>query len=1050
MVNWQLKIKAFLYHLPWEVLCDQPPKDEERRELIRALAGDEDLDVARQAHTLAAALDEYCFLPEQLWAVWKETPCLIHPLVGKELNLKLDTMGQDLSARARQVVQTALQQVKQQYLANIPREEDYKRAFLTLWRLLPDPRWDRLGSLPAELKAIWELLPADPRVPDHSIWDLASAASALASTYEGQDFKPAFLLFTIASAQEFVAAARRTQDLWMGSFLLSYLIWRAMEPIIEKVGPDAIVFPDLRGQPLVDRWLLHSIELKDPLVERRAKDLERLKIANLPNIFTAIVPQERAEKLGKEVVEKLREAKRTIATAAREYAEGAVKQESNLNGLIQEATSKIRDQEYRQKVRDHLMQQLKKLSNDSDWKRIWKHQIDNFLEPQIFWVALPWDALGSNLDDILKRIEELNGRPLPEEFQALYNALKECSRRGDGNKGTHLALAYPLLSSLAGRLLISRKNLRHFQQVKEPGHKCSQCGVREALHLKLVTDRDPYPEVRAFWEVLQRVGEREQEGVKRKLAGRIRRGDRLCAVCLVKRLAWEAFFLQYKPKEGGFSDLKEELTRRGKLPAHLLFPSTASVATAKFRERLLKYLLGENGQDDLWEKLKEFMEKIQRLRGVLYPSAGFPKLEKLAQAIVDNTVDSKKKEVRKVLQGDHQGDNIGFLRLDGDWLFPESFDQRAVEREYGVKLSEEYLKEAREALQDLLNVAKREGIPQPQPYLAVLAMDGDKMGEWVTGRRGPLLKDILHPKVRESLGQSLPQEILEQQRPLGLIHHRMLSVALKNFALELVRPVIEDAHCGRLVYAGGDDVLALLPLTDLPDVMRDLRDLFAGAPREVGLGEGRIVKIDVFPQLISNGEEQRLLLPGFLGEHREEDRAQEQKRKKMSISAGVAIVHMTHPFWHAVEEAHRALKIAKAEADVDKGQGRDAWVVQLLKRSGEPRLSGGKWQYNDLDVLQGIARVVDLFEKGLSPRFIYQMQEISSGMEGEDLPSEARQAEMERLLSRREGLDEEGKKLLDSLNIPGWFDDLGETGSWERVLEWLRLARFLAQGAREV
>jgi CRISPR-associated protein Cmr2 len=36
----------------------------------------------------------------------------------------------------------------------------------------------------------------------------------------------------------------------MGSWILSYLSWKAMERLADEFGPDVIVFPSLRGQPL--------------------------------------------------------------------------------------------------------------------------------------------------------------------------------------------------------------------------------------------------------------------------------------------------------------------------------------------------------------------------------------------------------------------------------------------------------------------------------------------------------------------------------------------------------------------------------------------------------------------------------------------------------------------------------------------------------------------------------------------------------------------------------------------------------------------------------
>ena len=47
--------------------------------------------------------------------------------------------------------------------------------------------------------------------------------------------------FTLGPVQSFVAQARRTRDLWAGSFLLSWLSGQAMKSILEQGGQ--IIFP---------------------------------------------------------------------------------------------------------------------------------------------------------------------------------------------------------------------------------------------------------------------------------------------------------------------------------------------------------------------------------------------------------------------------------------------------------------------------------------------------------------------------------------------------------------------------------------------------------------------------------------------------------------------------------------------------------------------------------------------------------------------------------------------------------------------------------------
>lgn len=105
----------------------------------------------------------------------------------------------------------------------------------------------------------------------------------------GNQRKRLMLMFTIGPVQSFIEAARKTEDLWMGSYILSYLIAKA----IGKVRSDDIelIYPAIGNQSPFDFWkqqdfqtpsfpnlflaIGNGIEVsRDALVEL-AKDAER-------------------------------------------------------------------------------------------------------------------------------------------------------------------------------------------------------------------------------------------------------------------------------------------------------------------------------------------------------------------------------------------------------------------------------------------------------------------------------------------------------------------------------------------------------------------------------------------------------------------------------------------------------------------------------------------------------------------------------------------------------------------------------------------------------
>jgi CRISPR-associated protein Cmr2 len=384
-----------------------------------------------QAHEIAFGLDVPPFVRKQKWIDWLEDPELTHPLSGASYSLAKylpENQRKGLCNGAKQAVEEALQQVKG-YLGNSPTNDNYKKAFLVLWRLLPDliREKEQENQSGPNLGSLWELLPADPRVPDHSIWDHASLASAIAGTWDENEkrHKPALLLFTIGSVQEFLMTARRTQDLWMGSYLLSYLIWEAIKVVADRCGPDCLIYPDLRDQPLTDLWLFENFfkennlwsELGGPTFLNAQGDGlgEDLKIASFPNMFTAIVPEGQASRLAKEAADAVSCNWKWIAANVRTVVEAAAAK----------AGPKV------------------ELSKDNEWSKLWEKQVPDLIDRLgIFWVIYPLDRAPTQTNGdakVQRAIEEFTGlieldpgdaQKAFEDFQKLYEKSKDQANIG--------------------------------------------------------------------------------------------------------------------------------------------------------------------------------------------------------------------------------------------------------------------------------------------------------------------------------------------------------------------------------------------------------------------------------------------------------------------------------------------------------------------------------------------------------------------------------------------------------------------------------------------
>ena len=76
-------------------------------------------------------------------------------------------------------------------------------------------------------------VPAIPKKPRRR-HEIAGLQPALAGNHGA-----AFLSFSLGPVQTFIAAARTIRDLWAGSYLLSWLTFQAMRPLLDEVGPSA-------------------------------------------------------------------------------------------------------------------------------------------------------------------------------------------------------------------------------------------------------------------------------------------------------------------------------------------------------------------------------------------------------------------------------------------------------------------------------------------------------------------------------------------------------------------------------------------------------------------------------------------------------------------------------------------------------------------------------------------------------------------------------------------------------------------------------------------
>ncbi|MBR4673004.1 MAG: type III-B CRISPR-associated protein Cas10/Cmr2 [Victivallales bacterium] len=236
---------------------------------------------------------------------------------------------------------------------------------------------------------------------------------------------------------------------------------------------------------------------------------------------------------------------------------------------------------------------------------------------------------------------------------------------------------------------------------------------------------------------------------------------------------------------------------------------------------------------------------------------------------------------------------------------------------------------------------RKENGKSSSPYVAVIALDGDEMGKWLSGEKAPQYKYLLAGNALEYFKANGYEDI---KRSLTPSWHLQFSEALSNFSNYIAEKVV-DTYDGQLIYAGGDDVIAMLPADQALECACALRGLFRGDWKFLeecvpGYSKLKQQKIEATQNGFVEADSKQLLVPGC----------------DADVSCGIAVAHCKYPLQNIVAEARKAETRAKTH------HGRGAVAVSLLKRSGEIIHWGTKWnsgavelynQYNALCDMEG-------------------------------------------------------------------------------------------------
>lgn len=469
----------------------------------------------------------------------------------------------------------------------------------------------------------------------------------------------------------------------------------------------------------------------------------------------------------------------------------------------------------------------------------------------------------------------------------------------------------------------------------------------------------------ALWDGTQRETEKtardatvrfwREFAVRQRPEGLIKPGgrERLCAPCLIKRLIpW-------------IKNSKNEIRTLWGVK-DVVFPSTSTMATVLTKADLVRRAYQE-GDNDLRLAMEGYVKVLQQNveldARLADPSDAF--------VVWKEALDGLTEDTRKNVEC--------FVRLDGDWLLYGE----AVKHDLGIS-SDAYKKDQIDkvdaAYRDLRAAMGKAGVQPPPIYWALLTMDGDRMGK---------------------LKETFPTDGLEISKQI-------------NECAQGVKPIV-GKYNGRLVYAGGDDVLALFPVEGVLNAADELRRTF----------EKR------FSTWLEEKPERK-------------SRLEKASIEPPTLSGSIIYAHHQSPLGALIHRGHVLLsEWAKRRA------GRNALAVEVHNRGGATLTFAAKWKDEKRgDLRTRIEAVVNLLQaRGVASRFLYSLRENAElmGRSGPIATDEQREKYIAKLAEKTRLVE-----AADAVQVARTILALCDEPYPERLsTEPLIFARFLYTGGRE-
>ena len=713
-------------------------------------------------------------------------------------------------------------------------DEAIKTIYITLYALL-EPLCYIKGLIPSL---------ADTRIPTHTVMDhLYATAMTVNLLFPQRKILSGYLIFIdFPGIHEFVDAARKSGDFWAGSWIISEVIWKLAEKIINIYGPDVIISPTLRMNPyFYFKYLKNILEDIDREVYEKVKKIA-IKFLNklvgysisvedimwqplIPGTLLIALPK------GIKWCKNRSEITNNIINL---YYE-------SWNDLIRRITNDKKPKPLQNLLYKVLEKNRNLIEKPPIGLRIFIMDIEEVCHKLISCLKGNVNAckdLGvcSEITKISKIVDENFNPEILAKHLAFHVALSTYLRKKTGIEKIPSSSAFWIYKDSENRLIFLGKQIGGRKNIGWT--PCSQCALEPAI-LVLRKKRGKVGEYndRDFKELYKLIGENEiKMFAKKDFEVHFKPGEAIGPYCLLKRIVY-----------------LYALSRRKQF-----FVSTDDIVLNSYKEFVKKCIPLNVRRDFIKELVYSLVEILSEKYGIL--NGKVESLRMLCQHFVRQLIEEYrvidievflllinellKKEIMRREEFFNILSHASFNVLKNTRLnfedvlrcYFEHVCEYEYVRDFYEYCIEKFYKNYREEMKYLI----LKNILKPSIRYAIVYADGDNVGKIHCGYLPIKCKDYInmllnlikkyyYPKneeVERALEKSFKKicEILkiihddEKYIPVSPTYKAALSASIMITALKDIVTVAENLH-GMTIFSGGDDLIALTPIDTLSNVL---------------------------------------------------------------------------------------------------------------------------------------------------------------------------------------------------------------------------------------